>query len=210
MNSTKAPTSSISLSGINKLRVHQVHEFAELLGFETRNKYQILTESGQMLAFAAEQQKGLWNLLVRQYLGHWRKFDVLFFNPNREIILVCHHPFRWFFERIEVRDSDGKLFGAIQKRFAIFTKRFDVENERGLVIMEVASPLWKIWSFVFKTHGKATAKVTKNWSGILSEAFTDKDNFTVEYTDTSLSENEKKLVMVSSVFIDLLYFENKK
>ena len=200
---------AIALTGHDRLLVKQVHEVAEWFGFETRNKYEIHDERGSAVGFAAEQQKGILGFILRQYLGHWRKFDVHFFTPDRKLALVGHHPFRWFFERIELRDTSGKYIGAIQKRFSILTKRFDVENARGMTIMEVSSPIWKIWTFTFMHQGREVASVKKKWSGILSEAFTDKDNFLVEFTDRSMSESERTIVMASAVFIDLLYFERK-
>ncbi|MEZ0392849.1 MAG: phospholipid scramblase-related protein [Pseudobdellovibrionaceae bacterium] len=203
-------SSDVSLSGFQKILVHQVHELGEWLGFETRNKYAIMDENKRQIAFAAEQQKGIFGFLLRQYLGHWRKFDVHFFTPERQVFMVGHHPFRWFFERIELRDGQGKYLGAIQKRFSLLTKRFDVENERGMTIMEVASPIWKIWTFTFKSKGKKIAEVKKKWAGIFAEGFTDKDNFMVEFADPSLSESERKVVMASAVFVDLLYFEKKR
>ncbi len=200
---------SLALATESKILVKQVHEIGEWLGFETRNKYQIMTESGRPIAYAAEQQKGIFGFILRQYLGHWRKFDVHFFTPDRVPLLIAHHPFRWFFERIEIRDNSGKYLGAIQKRFSILSKRFDVENAKGMTIMEVSSPIWKLWTFSFKHQGKLIASVKKKWAGIFSEAFTDKDNFLVEFNDPSMSEAERTLVMASSVFVDLLYFEKK-
>lgn len=190
--------------------VHQVHELGEWFGFETRNKYEILDENKIPVGFAAEQQKGIFGFLLRQYLGHWRKFDVHFFDMHRKLAFVGHHPFRWFFERIEVKDANGRFMGAIQKRFSILSKRFDVENSRGMVTMEVSSPIWKIWTFTFMNQGRQVAQVKKKWSGILSEGFTDKDNFMVEYTASDMSVEEKTIVMASAVFIDLLYFEKKR
>lgn len=121
----------IDLLAVDRVSIRQMHELGELLGFETRNKYQISNEEGLLMGFAAKQQKGLFGFLFRQYLGHWRSFDIHFFDSNRNLVMVAHHPFRWFFERIEVRYQDGRGIGAIQKRFAFFNKRFDVENERG-------------------------------------------------------------------------------
>ncbi|MGZ5278682.1 MAG: phospholipid scramblase-related protein [Pseudobdellovibrionaceae bacterium] len=200
----------VKLSGLNQILVQQVREMAEWIGFETRNKYQVLGPDKQPIAFAAEQQKGILGFLLRQYLGHWRKFDVHFFTLDRQLFMVGHHPFRWFFERIEIRNAEGQALGAIQKRFSILSKRFDVENERGLTIMEVSSPIWRIWTFTFMNRGKKMAEVKKKWSGLFSEAFTDRDNFMVEYSDSSLSEAERQLVMAAAVFVDLLYFEKKK
>lgn len=197
------------LSSLKVVLVHQVHEVAEWFGYETRNKYQILDEHKRPLGFAAEQQKGILGFLMRQFLGHWRKFDVHFYTADRQLAFVGHHPFRWLFSRIEIKDTAGKTIGAIQKRFSILTKRFDVENSRGLVIMEVASPIWKIWTFTFMNQGQALAHVKKKWSGLFAEGFTDKDNFLVEFNSPTMTEEEKTLVMASAVFIDLLYFEKK-
>lgn len=189
--------------------VQQVHEMAELFGFETRNKYQILDSKKELIGYAAEQQKGILGFLFRQYLGHWRTFEVHFFNSSRQLVMVGYHPFRWFFKRIEIRDESGKYIGALQKRFAFFTKRFDVEDQSGVVVLEVASPIWRLWTFTFMGQGRMRAEVRKKWSGILFEGFTDKDNFMVDFSDPLLSETERTLVLASAVFIDLLYFETK-
>ncbi len=47
--------------------------------------------------------------------------------------------------------------------------------------MEVASSIWKLWTFPFIAGGAEVASVKKKWSGILSEAFTDRDKFQVEF-----------------------------
>lgn len=200
-------STNFSLLTRNQIFVRQVHELGEWIGFETRNKYRILDSSQREIAYAAEQQKGILGFILRQYLGHWRKFDVHFFTPDRQVFMVGHHPFRWFFERIEIREAQGQYLGAIQRRFAIFSKKFDVENERGQTIMEVSSPLWKIWTFSFIRRGKKVAEIKKKWSGIFSEGFTDKDNFLVEFSDPGLTDPERKVVMAAAVFVDLLYFE---
>ncbi len=199
-----------NLSQMKVVLVHQVHEVAEWFGFETRNKYQILDESQKLIGYAAEQQKGILGFILRQYLGHWRKFDVHFFTADRQLAFIGHHPFRWFFQRIEVADPSGKVIGAIQQRFSLLSKRFDVENARGMVIMEVSSPIWKIWTFNFMNQGQQVAQVKKKWGGLLMEGFTDKDKFMVEYTSPSMTDEEKTIVMASAVFIDLLYFEVKQ
>jgi uncharacterized protein YxjI len=198
------------LTKMKVVLVHQVHEIGEWFGFETRNKYEILDENKIPLGFAAEQQKGFWGFIMRQYLGHWRKFDVHFFSHDRQLALVAHHPFRWILQRIEIRNLQGQVIGVVQQRFSILTKRFDIENSKGLVLMEVASPVWKMWTFNFMHAGTIIAAVKKKWSGIFAEGFTDKDNFLIEYNSPTMTEEEKVIVMASAVFIDLLYFENKR
>ena len=189
--------------------IEQVHEFAELFGYETRNKYAVMTETGEKIGYAAEQQKGFFNFLFRQFLGHWRRFEVFFFTSNGELLYKANHPFRWFFERLELRSADGRYIGAIQRRFSILTKRFDVENQSGQIIMSVASPFWRIWTFEFKAYGRLLAKIEKKWAGLLSEAFTDKDRFRISFSDSALTLESRALLVAAGIFIDLMYFEKK-
>lgn len=199
----------IDLSTHKNLIVRQTFEVAEWFGFETRNKYEILDENKIPVAFAAEQQKGFFGWLLRQFLGHWRSFDVHIFDNHRALAIHAHHPFRFIFQRLEIRDAQGRFLGSIQQRFSILSKRFDVQNSRGMTVMEVASPIWRIWTFEFFHGSKLVAAIRKKWSGIFSEMFTDRDNFLVEFSDPTLSNDERQLVLAAAVFVDLKYFENK-
>ena len=200
-------TVGASLSEHPRLFVRQRFELGEMFGFESRNKYAVVSESGAQVAFAAEQQKGFFGFVFRQTLGHWRTFDIHFFTPERTPFMIARHPFRWFFQRLEVYDEAGALIGAIQRRFSIFTKRFDVQDATGRVIMEVSSPFWRLWTFPFMAGGAEVACVKKKWSGLLTEAFTDKDNFAVELGN--LDENQRRLVLAAAIYIDLMFFEKK-
>jgi uncharacterized protein YxjI len=187
----------------------QRFELGEIFGFETRNKYEILDLQKNVIGFAAEQQKGIIGLLMRQFFGHWRSFQIYVFNKNKEVVLKAHHPFRWFFQCIEVHSSAGVKFGSIQQRFSVFSKKFDVLNERGMTIMQVSSPFWRIWTFPFTTNGRRQACVSKKWTGLFTEIFTDKDSFHIDFTNPELKEVERYLVLAAGLFIDLQYFEKK-
>jgi len=197
------------LSTTRRLFVKQVFEITEIFGFESRNKYRISDESGREVAFAAEQQKGFLGAVLRQFFGHWRSFTIHFYDPSRREFMIADHPFRWFFQRLEVRDVNNRALGIIERRFAIFSKRFDVMNMQEHLLLEVSSPFWRIWTFPFRRRGKELAKISKKWSGIGSEMFTDRDNFLVEYPDPALSADERALVLAAAVYIDMMFFENK-
>jgi uncharacterized protein YxjI len=209
MNISNSSLNFPVLAGYRKLLVRQIFEVAEFFGFETRNKYEILDETGSLVAYAAEQQKGIFGFLLRQYLGHWRVYDVQFFTRTREPFFRAHHPFRFLFHRFEIYDTNGAFIGALQQRFAILSKKFEVETMSGQAVMEMTSPIWRVWTFPFTSHGRTRAQVSKKWGGVLTEVFTDRDTFLVEYGDETLSESERKLVLAASVFIDMRYFETK-
>ena len=198
------------LEAQSRLFVQQRFEIAEWLGFETRNKYAILDQQERQIGFAAEQGRGFLGLLMRQFLGHLRTFEILFYTADRQLFLRALHPFRFYFHRLEIADSvTGRNLGAMQRRFALLHKTFDVSNAQGQVILEVSSPLWKPWTFPFKRQGREVACIRKKWSGVFFEAMTDKDRFMIEYSEGGMKEDERRLILAAALFIDLLYFEVK-
>lgn len=193
-----------------KAIITQRKEFAELFGFETRNKYEIFDENNKRIGFCAEQQKGFLGLLFRQFLGHWRSFETHFFNENREEVFNTSHPFRFFFQEFVVRDNQQQLLGTVKQRFAIVRKKFDVHDATGTVIFQMRSGFFQFWTFPFlSSTGQERAIIRKKWSGLLKEVFMDADNFVVEFSDASLKQNERILILASGVFTDLQYFEKK-
>ena len=75
----------MNLSKESQVIVKQKRELAELFGFETRNKYEITNTDGNLLGYCAEQQKGLLGFLFRQFLGHWRSFELHFYDADRKV-----------------------------------------------------------------------------------------------------------------------------
>ena len=197
------------LQSIPVAMVCRRQELAEIFGFETRNKYLIEDEKGAPIAFAAEQQRGILGFFFRQSLGHWRSFEIFIFGNDREIEFRARHPFRLFFQRLEVFGSDERPIGAVARRFGILRKKFDVLSADGRLLLSVSSPFWRLWTFPFMRDGTQRAIIQKKWSGLLQEAVTDADNFRVEFSDPALNKVERILVLVASIYIDLLYFENK-
>lgn len=197
----------MNLESISQLFISQKFEKFELFGFETRNKYSILDAQKQPVAFAAEQQKGVLGFLFRQYLGHWRKFDIQFFDQDKQPFMNAHHPFKFFFQRFEIT-YQGKYIGALQQRFGIFSKKFDIEDAQGNIIMNMNSGFFKFWTFPILQKEIEVAKIQKKWSGGLTELFTDKDTFMVELGST-LNNETKLIILAAAIFVDLQYFENK-
>ncbi len=128
--------------------------------------------------------------------------------PDRQPVMRATHPFRIYFQRLEVQDAAGKPLGALQRRFALLSKRFDVEDAGGRVVLEVSSPIWRLWTFVFMRGGAEAARIEKKWAGLLTEALTDKDRFRIAFTG-AVPLAERQLLLAAAIFIDLQYFEKK-
>jgi uncharacterized protein YxjI len=199
----------MDLAGHSKIVLRQRKELAELAGFETRNKFEILDQDGLAIGFAAEQGRGFGASVARMFAGHWRTFEVHVFDAARAPQLIALHPWRFFFQRLEVRTAQGRPIGALQQRFSLLSKRFDVEGEHGRLLMTCSSPLWKPWTFPFERGGREIAYVRKRWSGLLKEAMTDADTFLIEFMDPALTEDDRDLLLAAGLFIDLQYFEKR-
>ena len=190
--------------------IQQRKELAELFGFETRNKYEIYDENKKLIGFCAEQQKGILGFLLRQFLGHWRTFEVHFFDENRKVAMKANHPFRFFFQEFHIFNSAGQKIGWADQRFGIFTKKFDVYNSQDELIFEMRSGFFSFWTFPFTDkRGVERAVIKKRWSGLLKEMFLDADNFAILFNDSTLNQTERELIVALSIFTDLQYFEQK-
>jgi hypothetical protein len=200
-----------SLLNSKKLHVQQILEGIEIFtGFETRNKYRILNEDMTPLAFAAEPSTGLSGALMRGIFKHWRSFKIEIFNKERELLYRANFPFRWFFKSLYLEGENGSSIGHLQARFALFYKKFDLYDSRGIIIARVKSPLFKFWTFEFRQGQRKIGTVQKKWSGTMSELFTDRDNFTVTYAQADLSIEIKALMLAACLMVDIIYFENNK
>lgn len=199
----------LDLSGHRELFLTQKFEFGEMFGFETRNRYRITDAAGRPLGYAAEERTGWLGFALRQLFGHWRSFEIHVYDNARRPVLHAVHPFRIYFSRLEIYNAGQQRIGAIQKRFSLLTKRFSVEDGRGVPVMEVSSPVWKLWTFPFVSAGREVAAVRKKWSGLLSEALTDRDDFKIEFSAESLGNDARKVVLAAAIYVDLTYFERK-
>ncbi len=199
----------ITLSEHKTIRVRQRRELAELFGFETRNKYEIQNAMESPIGFAAEQGKGFFGLLARGFLGHWRNFEIHVFNFDRTPWLVLRHPFRLFFQRIEVSDVSKERVGALQQRFSVFTRYFDLEDSRGKVRFQMRAGFFSFWTFPVYQGNTKVAQIEKKWSGLLREAFTDSDHFEVHFLSEILTEADRQLILAAALFVDIQYFERK-
>lgn len=190
----------------SSLLVKQQKEWGEIItGFETKNKYAIMDEAGNQLYFAAEQQ-GSW--LTRQFFGANRPFELVIFDEHSNVKLRVSRPFRFLFHEVSVRDSQGQLLGRISKNFSFISKKYTLFNGLGKEIYTLKGPLLKPWTFNIKRNGQDVGKITKKWSGLLKESFSDADNFGIAFPQGA--DITTKAFLLGTVFlIDFVHFENK-
>jgi len=194
------------LSSISGLVVRQLKEWGEILtGFETRNKYTISDVSGRRLYLAREEAG---STLLRWFLKALRPFTIVVFTEDGQEVLRVMRPFRFYFHRAEVVGSQGQSLGVIERRFSILRRVYSVLNRSGEEVYQLFGPILHPWTFQIRKDGVECGKITKKWSGLWKEGFTDADNFGVLFP--AEWDVQSKALLLGAVFlIDFVHFENK-
>jgi len=196
--------------GVSTYLIQQVKEWGEILvGFETKNKYEILSTEQQQIGFMAEKSQGFLAVLARQFFRSHRPLEVVVYNADREIVMKLSRKFFFFFSDLTITDKNGLLIGHVHRRFGVLYKKYDLCDARNIVFSTIKSPLWRLWKFpVYDSMGNEVGAIKKNWGGLLKEMFTDADKFQVDFPAW---ENEKKAVIfAAAVSIDFDFFDDNQ
>jgi uncharacterized protein YxjI len=194
------------LSSTSGLVILQKKEWGEILsGFETKNKYEVMDAQGQLL-YAAFEVAG--SFIIRTLLRAMRPFEIHLFNLDQQLTMRLNRPFRFYFHRLEVLDAQGILLGTIERQFSILRRKYIISDSDGRMLFELFGPILHPWTFNIRKDGDDLGKITKKWSGLLKEAYTDADNFGVSY-QPELDIKSKAILLGAVFLIDFVHFEGK-
>jgi hypothetical protein len=194
------------LSSIDGLIVSQKKEWGEILtGFETKNKYAVSDVSGNSIYLAAEEPG---STLLRLFLKALRPFTIAVMTHDGRPVLRIRRPFRFYFHQAEVLDSQGQSLGIIQRQFSILRRIYTVSDSSGAEVFQLFGPLLHPWTFHIRKRDVEYGKITKKWSGLLKESFTDADNFGVTFP-AEWDVRLKALFLGAVFLIDFVHFEDK-
>ena len=194
------------LSATNSLVVAQQKEWGEILsGFEGKNRYTVSDEFGSQLYLAVEESG---STILRWFLRAHRPFKVAVLGGDGAAVLRVVRPFRFYFHQAEVIDAEGRSLGTIVRRFSILRRRYSVVDGTGRETFQLFGPLLRPWTFRILQDWVEVGKITKKWSGLLKEGFSDADNFCVLFP--AEWDVRRKALFLGAVFlIDFVHFENK-
>jgi uncharacterized protein YxjI len=215
MDQNLVPSTSSALTPFvrpHRLTVRQRKSWMEILtSFDGRNKYVVYDEAGNPVFNVEEQGTKFGAFLKRLFLRSWRPFTshVEDLNGQRQL-LVLQKPFRFIFHRLEVRDGAGNLLGAVQRKWTWIRRKYVIEGPSGNHIATLFGPILRPWTFKIQPAGteQELGLIQKKWSGLVKEAFTDADNFWIEYeavTDPQL----RAVLFAATALIDIVHFENR-
>ncbi|MCL0101922.1 phospholipid scramblase family protein [Dehalococcoidia bacterium] len=193
----------INLSEHQSLVVRQkVEHFEAFTQLETKNRYTVSTPDGDPLLYAYEES----GALGRIFLKNHRPLSIHVVDNNNQPVLTANRSFFWFLSHLHVQDGGGRVVGSLRRRFNLLSRRFTIEDPAGTRLAEIRGPLLRPNTFMVYTQ-EEIGRVTKQWSGIGKEIFTDADTFRLEIDTTKMNQDFGLLMLASALAIDLDFFE---
>uniref|UniRef100_A0A8D3BXU0 Phospholipid scramblase n=2 Tax=Scophthalmus maximus TaxID=52904 RepID=A0A8D3BXU0_SCOMX len=201
----------------NNFFAHVVRPGSALVGFESNNKYEVRNAMGQNVFYAVEEN----DCLSRQCCGPMRSFTIhILDNFGQEVITItrplkctsCLFP--CCLQELEVQSPPGNTVGYVVQQWHPFSPKFLVANEHCEPVLKIHGPFCG-WSclpdvdFEILTMDEVSkiGKISKQWSGLLREAFTDTDNFGIKFP-MDLDVRMKAVMIAACFLIDFMFFES--
>ncbi|MBF8268543.1 MAG: hypothetical protein HW386_252 [Gammaproteobacteria bacterium] len=195
-----------------QLVIRQIKEWAEILiNFEAKNKYEIQTLSGEKLGYILERDGGLLATLKRLFLRSHRPLEIDILDKDGNNVYHLSRKFFFFFSDLTIADKEGHKLGSIHRRFGIIYKKYDICDKSGNPFAHIQAPIWRLWTFpITNRTGQNLGVITKKWQGLLREAFTDADNFVIDYGKGSWQTPQKTVILCAAISIDFDFFEDNQ
>lgn len=172
--------------------------------FEMRNQYTLTEASGEVIGAVEQVRQSPFTFVVRLVgdldvaLPVWLEVR----DATGAVQLTLHKP--WFRMRVEVRDASGAVVGRIGRKLKVGKPVYLLSTDGDQPLGEVRAQDWRSRDFrVFDTADREVAKVTKQWRGLFTEAFTDADTYAV-LLDDSLQGPLRPLAFAATFAVDLV------
>nr|CAB3264958.1 phospholipid scramblase 1-like [Phallusia mammillata] len=216
------------LTQLDQVLIHQqVELFEALTDIEMKNRYALKNSVGQQCYFAHEESE----LCMRICCGPQRGFLMhITDNAGREVIRI-NRPFQccagccWCANAdccaltLSVESPVGNTIGSIRQSQSCWIPHYSIHDANGSEIFTIKGPCCICHGpcctcdFPFEIFSKGSTetpvgRITKQWSGLVKEMFTDATNFSVTFP-LDLDVKMKAVLLGATFLIDMMFFENQ-
>lgn len=196
----------IDLNKHEELIVRQEVEHLEVFSdFETKNRYSIATPTGEDILYAYEESSGV----ARYFLKRRRPLQLHVVDDAGGDVLTASRDFFWLLSSVKVSDESGRYIGSLNRRFAVARRRFSLLDANNRLVAEIHGSIFRRYTFMIQNPaGDEIGRVTKQWSGLGREMFTDADTFQILFGGAEQNRELRLLILAAAFAIDLDFFEN--
>ncbi|RUS77187.1 hypothetical protein EGW08_015054 [Elysia chlorotica] len=196
------------LQQVDQLLVKQKMEAVEAFtGFETNNKYEIRNSMGQRVYMAVEDTC----CCTRNCCGSARPFDMKIMDNQKREVMHLSRPLRcrtcWCPCCLQDMFCDSVNYADLCKN-----SKKKKKDSVGIAVLSTPGGFCMMeYIFTIPVSSKDgetfVGQITKQWSGLAKEIFTDADNFGVSFP-IDLDTKTKATLLGAVFLIDFMYFEH--
>jgi Scramblase len=175
-------------------------------------RYDIIDpETGVKIAEAAENLSGFTKvmrfLIAKKMLPSSIEVKS---EANGEIMFYLKKPGSLFRSKISILDRNQRLLGYFKSRLLTLGGALDVYSPDDKPLAEVTGN-WKGWNFIFKDmKGQEIGTISKQWTGIGRELFTNADNYMIAINPTmGFNSDTMALLIMAGLAMDVVYKEQQ-
>ncbi|XP_077514964.1 phospholipid scramblase 2-like [Amblyomma americanum] len=206
------------LAVIDQIIIQQNVELVEaLLGCETNNSYVASNSMGQFI-YNIQEDSGC---LARCCCGARRCFEMDVTDYRGVAVMHFVRPLRCInctyfccLQEMEVQAPPGTTIAHVYQDCSICYPTFSICDRRGQKVLSIVGPICThsipckcdVEFDVNSTNGYVIGKITKQFSGILKEFFTDADVFGVTFP-LDMDVHLKAALIAATMLIDFMFFE---
>ncbi|CAH8558102.1 unnamed protein product [Schistosoma intercalatum] len=213
------------LTQIDQLLIKQVIDAIEtFVPYEVQNRYTCYNTLGQSVYRCYEES----DFCSRAFCGASRPFVLHILNNNNSEVIRAIRPFRCDCypccscleccqEELEVQSPAGNCIGYVKRVFSGCNLDYHILDSNQSTVLQIHGPSCCFCEclgsdIIFKvTSADGTVeigRITRKWSNIVQEFFTDADNFGVSFP-MDLDVKVKAILLAAVFLIDFKYFEKK-
>ena len=191
--------------------VQQATEMSNvLLGIDTANKYDVFAPTGNKLGSVAEVGGGAGGFILRQLFNNARACKLQIFDIQGMEIGLINKPFKLIYSEMAAVASYQETMGEVgrAKRMSFFNRNYSI-TIGGQHQFSIQSSLFQFRRFKFDVtrNGIVVASIVKKFEGFMKMAFTQADNFSIQFFDKNLTLEERYTLFATLFLIDYDVFE---
>ncbi|CAG7717922.1 unnamed protein product [Allacma fusca] len=190
----------------------EVEIFDAIFGCNTKNKYKVKNSQGKIVYVLKEET----NCCTRNCCGSLGAFDLsIVDSEEREVIQLSRPPTcntcPCWLQVLEVQSPPGTRVGSVVQEWNMCHPQFRVMDATGEIKFRIKGsgcPLFMCGSVEFQIldGSNVVGKVSKKWSGLLREGFTEADNFGLSFPPEV--DVRMKAVLLGALFLlHRMYFD---
>ncbi|XP_011196178.1 phospholipid scramblase 2-like isoform X2 [Zeugodacus cucurbitae] len=198
------------LTMIDKLLIQQKVELVEAFT-NNNNKFSIKNALGQNIYYAVEDT----NCCTRNMCGTERPFDMKVFDNFRNEVIHMYRPLACStcccLQSMEVSAPTGNVIGTVEQEWSICSPSFRIKNHIGDTVLRIEGSTCslicgQVEFKVVSLTGETVGNISKQWSGLSREIFTDDDFFGITFP-IDLDVRMKAVLLGATLLIHVIFFK---